>query len=249
MTRVRMAVAPRFGRERLFRAFTRLLLRGRVAAGPFRGMKYVSASVGSAFLPKIFGTYERELWPALEQWRRAQLPEAIVIGAAEGYYAVGLLFSKVVCSVTAYESEAAGRDLCVALARKNQVDGALKVFGACDETRLIELVQSSPARTFGLLVDIEGGEAALFNPDVVAHLRRAYLIVELHENLAPGVTELLAKRFARSHTIEVLSFGRRGDPVLEGSAVLFKVWPDRYRQLLMNEIRDDGCAWMVLQPR
>ena len=38
----------------------------RVLAGTFQGMHYVDASVSSAYFPKLFGTYERELAPIIK---------------------------------------------------------------------------------------------------------------------------------------------------------------------------------------
>src|SRR5579859_5362525 len=62
--------------------------RARVRSGPFAGMRYVDASIGSAYLPKLLGIYERELHPVIEE-ACASRPGLIVdLGAAEGYYAV-----------------------------------------------------------------------------------------------------------------------------------------------------------------
>ena len=63
---------------------------GLVHAGPFAGMRYVDRSVGSCFIPKLLGTYERELAPKIERICRRQPGLVVDVGAAEGYYAVGL---------------------------------------------------------------------------------------------------------------------------------------------------------------
>ena len=39
---------------------------GQVLSGPFAGMRYVDVSVGSCFIPKLLGTYERELARTIE---------------------------------------------------------------------------------------------------------------------------------------------------------------------------------------
>src|SRR5579864_1655104 len=53
------------------RILTRLERPGQVAQGPFLGMRYVSAAYHSQVLPKLLGTYECELFPALESLCRA----------------------------------------------------------------------------------------------------------------------------------------------------------------------------------
>ena len=61
-----------------------------VTSGPFAGMRYIDASFGSAYIPKLLGTYEQELSNVLAGII-AKRPKAVVdVGAAEGYYAVGL---------------------------------------------------------------------------------------------------------------------------------------------------------------
>jgi hypothetical protein len=43
------------------------LTRNEVVAGPFTGMKYPGKSVGSAYCPKLLGTYELELAEVIDQ--------------------------------------------------------------------------------------------------------------------------------------------------------------------------------------
>src|SRR5438876_11547620 len=61
-----------------------------VSNGSFRGMAYVPEAVGSSLLPKLIGSYEQEITPAIEEMVAKRPPRIIDIGAAEGYYAVGL---------------------------------------------------------------------------------------------------------------------------------------------------------------
>src|SRR4051795_10844916 len=60
-----------------------------VSGGPFAGLVYPDRTPIS-LVPKLLGIYERELHGAIEAAIRAQ-PDVIVnVGAADGYYAVGL---------------------------------------------------------------------------------------------------------------------------------------------------------------
>jgi hypothetical protein len=43
------------------------ITRTKVVTGPFQGMRYIYRSVGSSWFPKVLGTYEKELWPVVEQ--------------------------------------------------------------------------------------------------------------------------------------------------------------------------------------
>lgn len=45
---------------------TRECTGGRVLAGPFAGMRYIRTSQGSALIPKLLGSYEKELAACVE---------------------------------------------------------------------------------------------------------------------------------------------------------------------------------------
>src|SRR6266446_5569422 len=63
---------------------------GRVPKGPFAGMRYIDNAFGSAYVPKLLGIYERELNDCIERACALSFPLIIDIGAAEGYYAIGM---------------------------------------------------------------------------------------------------------------------------------------------------------------
>lgn len=57
LDRDRSTAASRLG-PRLYET-----LEGKVASGPFAGMKYLSSAAGSELCPKLLGTYEMEAGP------------------------------------------------------------------------------------------------------------------------------------------------------------------------------------------
>src|SRR5438132_1427624 len=61
--------------------------KGRVIIGPFAGMRILDQN---PFLPYLLGTYELELHSVLERLLERNWDRIIDIGAAEGYYAIGL---------------------------------------------------------------------------------------------------------------------------------------------------------------
>jgi hypothetical protein len=62
--------------------------------GPFKGMKYISESVGSCHMPKILGIYENEIYPTLLNFL-SNSDLFVDIGAGEGYYAVGSAINQI----------------------------------------------------------------------------------------------------------------------------------------------------------
>src|ERR1035441_10269867 len=90
------AVAPELYRQisfyrnegRLVRIAATLVDRygANVLNGPFEGMRYLQASVGSVLSPKLVGSYEAELHPFIERVTSGRYDIVVDIGCAEGYY-------------------------------------------------------------------------------------------------------------------------------------------------------------------
>src|SRR6185437_13753235 len=62
-----------------------------VLNGPFKGLKFVGQSNIGVIIPKWVGSYESQLHPIIESVVSAGDYQTIIdVGAAEGYYSVGL---------------------------------------------------------------------------------------------------------------------------------------------------------------
>lgn len=167
-----------------------------VLSGPFRGLRYIPSSVGSVHLAKLVGTYECELRPQIERLI-SRAPDVIVnIGAAEGYYAVGLACRLPACRILAFEMEAHGRDLIPQLAGLNGVANRVEVHGTADPLNLGAAL--SRASRPCVVIDAEGAEAELLDPVKSPDLARCDILVEVHDFIVPIGDKLLA-RFADTH--------------------------------------------------
>ena len=217
----------------------------RVQGGPFRGLHYVDDSICSALAPKILGTYERELAPWIEAMLREPFDLVINVGAAEGYYAVGFAQRGGV-SVVAFEAEAAGRELIARLAARNGVAGRVEVAGACAPANLRHHLAGA-ARPL-VIVDVEGYEATLLEPAAVPDLRRATILVELHEDARP-MAELLGARFRASHDIAEEQARPRVWADLPRSARVLGLAARARFLAAMDEHRPAGMRWWLLRPR
>jgi len=212
------------------------LCAGQVRAGPFAGMQYVERAGGSALPPKLVGTYELELHGALDEARQRLQGRngqcVIDLGAAEGYYAVGLARAWPEARVVAFEADGESRQLLAELAERNGVRDRIELHARADTDPLARTL------TPGCLVicDIEGAEGTLLDPDALPVLRRCDLLVELHEFEAPGVGQALQERFVTTHKIErIVTRDRTADH-----------WPASLgpvRPALMDELRRGPQAW------
>jgi hypothetical protein len=170
-----------------------------VLQGPFAGMEYGRHRFGT-WLPKLLGTYEMELRPAVEEICRLR-PETIInIGAADGYYAVGLALRTPLARVVAFEACNLERGLLRRTAGWNRVGDRLIVRGLCTPENLREALQGSTRPV--VICDCEGFEDDLLRPNAVPGLERATILVELHDHLRERVSERIRRRFEPTHCIE-----------------------------------------------
>lgn len=222
-----------------------LLRRGKVLRGPFRGLR-LSASFGSVLDAKIIGTYELELQQAVAQFinRRPQI--VYVIGAAEGYYAVGLARFCKPTSVYAWEADPGARRLLETTAIENGVAKEVLIRERCTPRELLEC--ATVAYPDLIICDIEGDEIELLTDEVLTALNRSSFIIETHRRMETGA---LVERFAKSFDVNLVYSVRR-----ENSAWPLPRWipcAEEFKCRIMDEGRvlsgTSETPWIVASPR
>lgn len=181
--------------------FYSLKLGKRIQHGPFKGIIYNLSSIGSVLTPKLIGTYEHELSDYFNSSFLNSYELFVDIGAAEGYYVVGVRFLNKNLEIIAFETELKGQLQIKKNLSINQLwdKEKVKINGICNHEDLIVLL-SKKKKTF-ILCDIEGYEKTLLNPDKIPTLNTCDLLVELHNDICPNIEEIIRKRFTSSHYI------------------------------------------------
>lgn len=170
--------------------------------GPFKGMKLRLDAIGSAPSPKIIGSYESELHPAVAAIMAGRYTRVLNIGCAEGYYAVGLARGLPGVEVWAFDIDPAAHAATAALAALNGVSPQVRLEGECTPARLYELCTTETI----IVCDIEGAELALLDPVRAPGLLRADILVEIHPSeTGERPVELLGSRFAATHECAVIA--------------------------------------------
>jgi hypothetical protein len=209
--------------------------------GPFAAMRYISQATGSAYFPKLLGTYELEINDAIE-WIVDWQPDVVVnVGCAEGYYAVGMARRCRTAQVVAFDIESRARRLVRRLAEMNHVADRIDIRRRCTGSNLQPICQraAKPA----VIVDCEGFEDHLLMPRNVPSLAKSVVLVEVHDCFVPGLSVRLRHRFAQTH--ECITFRprpRRLDDLPAGVSLR-----DSDALEMMDEQRSESC-WMLLIP-
>jgi hypothetical protein len=222
---------------------------GRVWSGPFAGSVHSADAVCSAALPKLLGTYERELQPCVEALaRRRDWTVVIDVGAAEGYYAVGLA-RRTGARVLAFEMDPVGRRLLHDNVAANAVSERVEVRGECTPAVFADSLAAVEGPVL-VVMDVEGAEAALVEHVQPRDLAKATFLIEVHDFNSPAGGPLLSARlraaFEASHTIEVI---RSASRTRADFPAAFWFVPPHNRPHAMDEYRPATMEWMVCTPR
>jgi trans-aconitate methyltransferase len=189
--------------------------------------------------PYLLGTFEFQLHPWIAQIAGNQYSQIINIGCSFGYYTVGLarLFPGI--PVFAFDTDWWARAACREMAFENRTSN-VEVAGFCSPAWLDRNLMPSSL----ILSDCEGHEADLLTPLTGLAVSSATLIIETHDEINPGVTDAIMRRFARSHrlTTEVVDL----ESVLIPPVDLSFLTADETRSAL-REIRGRQ-TWLLLTP-
>jgi hypothetical protein len=170
-----------------------------VASGPFKGAR-TTLSATMHDWNKLMGVYEFYLHDVLEDAIASNPPLCIDVGAAEGYYTLGLAHRLPQARHLAYEMLDETRQ---------KLDLSAASVNAAIETRRECTIESLKADVLGsdrgfLLMDCEGCEDSLLNQELLAPLAGWHVLLEVHDYHAPGAGEKIFQLFSASHEISVV---------------------------------------------
>jgi hypothetical protein len=180
---------------------------------------------------KVLGSYEQELHPAIERVLHDRFTVIVNIGCSDGYYAVGLGRRLSDARVFAFDLNKSYRAAAMRTAAVNAV--AVTVREQCHQEELTRYCTEGRAL---VVCDCEGCEEQLVWPEF---LPGATVLVELH----PGTDILVPRRFAATHTVELIESQPRDAnayPELRG-------FPRAERELAVFE-RLLPQTWALLEP-
>ncbi len=209
-----------------------------VAEGPFRGMVYAPRWGDASALGKLVGSYESELHPVVDDLLQRAPDRIIVIGSAEGYYAVGCARSVPTARIDAFDTDVMARWNTVQLAKDNGVDRRVHVHGEANPDSLAAVLTRGRAL---IICDCEGYEDILLNPQRTPALAACDMLVELHEQTHEHLGEDLAARFPGA----VATFTRSADRHVADYASLTAI-SEPLRSLALREFRY-AQRWLVLR--
>ena len=217
-----------------------------VRAGFFAGLRYVNLklkkSVPSALLPKLIGSYEDELTPVWNEVLKTDYDIIIDIGCAEGIYAIGFALKYPRAIVYAFDINENARQLCAEMARINGVEDRVVVGTEYHATSLQQLRTKASHRIL-IISDCEGAEFDLIDPVKEPLLLQCDLVVECHDFIKRGISDVILRRFEKSHHVKITQSNNSKDV---SRYPLIKELEEQEKRLAVSEFRPEVMNWIHL---
>lgn len=178
----------------------------KVKSGPFKGLIYpFRYSLGSAFFPKIIGSYECELWPLISRMKKRNYDQIFDVGCAEGFYAVGLATVLGPDRVWAYDLDRKSEQSILELSKANGLENVVQ-FKNEEFTLNPHLEKGKRTLVF---MDIEGAENDVFRDVEFSEWKNTDFLVECHVWANPSfVDEVIGKATSTHNPIQISSWDK-----------------------------------------
>ena len=219
---------------------------GVISQGLFSGMQlgqdtwWGKSDLGSQCL----GFYEKEILEIITA--NGPYDNFIDIGAADGYYAIGMLHSVMASRAICFEVSDKGR---VAIRKNWQTNGSpglLEILGEANEVTVSALSPVITTKSL-VLIDIEGFEFELLTPKVVSILSKCDVIVEIHNWVEdfPNRYKSLLMTLDNYFRIEIVKRSDRNTV----DCSLLRSFTDDNRLLVTSERRPCLMRFLHLSPK
>ena len=234
----------------------RLLLSNQVGAafgstvkyGPFKGLMLDEDTrwSGADRPSMIFGFYELEVLDLIDRVSKTKEFETFIdIGAADGYYGVGVLVRSLFKRSYCFEISDAGQEIIRKNADINGVSDRISIFGRATK-EFYKLIQCAHSSKSLVLVDIEGSEFDILDKELFRAFQKSIFIIELHEWVENSAAKI---RKLKEDAIEFFSIGEIRTSARDLSKIVeLKGYSDTDRWLMCSEGRPRLMCWCVLTP-
>ena len=220
-----------------------------VRYGPFKGLKLStktgwggSADRGSMLL----GLYEKELLDSLQNTAK-KFTTFINLGAAEGYFGIGVLVNNLFEKSICYEIREDGRQIIKDNAELNNVLHKVEIRGIAKKNFYHALSSYDLSNTV-LFIDIEGAEFELIDKETFNAFSSSIIFIELHDwFFEDGEVKLqkIKNDSSSTHVVIELTMGSRDLSIFPELNKLH----DNDRWLICSEGRGQLMTWLRFDPK
>ena len=217
-----------------------------VRYGPFKGLRLSGERWwGADTASMLLGIYEQELLQSLQRIPKTHRT-FIDLGAADGYYGIGVLSTGLFDYSYCFERSPAARKLLQANARLNNVSDRVRVLAEATRSFTSLIAPHKPSESV-LLIDIEGAEFELFDEALAEVFKGAIIFIELHDWFYPdGDLKLKKLRHLAERYFRITEFTTSARDLSRFEELA--EFSDDDRWIICSEGRGQRMKWWRLDP-
>jgi hypothetical protein len=193
---------------------------------------------------KLLGSYEEHIQETLQLLSR-QTSILVDIGAADGYFGVGLVASGLYTKSYCFEISPKGQKVLRECSLANAVSEKVLV-GREASVESLAAIPEVREGSATVLCDIEGAEFDLFNKEMIQLVKDCPLVIEIHDSFIPHLRE--SRRELVTELRAVYSVYRVNRNHFKPSYPELREFPDDIRLLMVSEGRPVDMEWLVCVP-
>jgi hypothetical protein len=221
---------------------------GIINYGPLKGFKFSNTSWWGAADrgSMLLGLYEQEVLISLQNIPK-KYRYFIDIGAADGYYGVGVLVGNLFEKSWCYEISDQGRNTIKKNAELNNVSNQVIIRGKAD-CGFEKAFSTTETDISVLFVDIEGAEFELFNNEVFEKFKKSIIFIELHDWFFPdGKARLIKLKCEAEKNFKITEITTTSRDLSKFEEL--RDMNDNDRWLICSEGRGRLMTWWRLDPK
>ena len=219
-----------------------------VAYGAFKGMK-LSKNIYWAkndLITQILGVYEKHVLKKIIEFSKKGNYPFIDIGAADGYFAIGMAFSETFKKIYAFEIDEGGRKSLNKNIENNLCKDKVVVDIEANFETLKEIVDKNKSAV--ILIDIEGSEFDLLDNKLLKLLSNCYIVCELHPALSANGFEKQNMLINNAKAFFDVSIIQR-ESYCPNKFFELNEFTDEERLIAFGEGRENNMNWLILEPK
>ncbi len=220
---------------------------GVVQYGPLKGLKILRDRWwGDETACILFGLYEKEVLNSIVNASNTH-GNFINLGAADGYYGVGLVAKNFFKKSYCYEISEKGQK---SIKENSVLNGVLENLIIRGEAKkdFFKDFEDDELDNVVMLVDIEGGEYNLFDVNVFQKFKKATIYIEIHDFLVENGESKHQKLESDARNFFNLEYLTTKDRDLSEFKELSYL-SDSHRWLIVSESRERLQKWLKLTPK
>ncbi len=220
----------------------------KVAYGPLKGMLLNKDTWWSKNdrITQTLGVYEQHVMEKLIELSGINNSQFVDIGAADGYFAVGMAYSNFYDNIYAFEISKRGQDKIKENAIRNSCLDSVIIKGEANYDSLNNIINNDAGTV--LLIDIEGFEFELLTTDILILLRNCHVICELHPWLVNDGYDKQDDFIESAKKYFDVSLIKR-DYYNPSAFEELDNFSDEERLIALGEGRKKNMNWLVLEPK